>query len=354
MAISRPHQRMGLLLTLVIVLAACGGAATQSPGTTAAPGQTTAPTDAPPPAAEQTLIAAWVGPCCNGNDWITPMDSGGDAHWFNKIYSRLTTFEVLDAAKQAAEFDSNSGVYGDLQGDLAESWEISADQLTWTFKLRPGVTWHDGEPFTANDVKFTIELCFNEANTMAPCHYVDRRQRRRRRRGVPGRHGNRDHRRQGGRRSHHLVHLHGPELALPDVDLRAVHPPAAQAARTSRRTAMKEAEYWKTSQIGTGPFMWYKYTRRRLDRARGVRQLLARRPKLDSIIRRHFEDLGLGAPRLRRRRDRHDLHHRRRGRARAREPQRRRAAGQLGRRQRPAVQPRSSSRSSRSRKSARR
>ena len=114
-----------------------------------------------------TFIGAWVGPCCNGNDWITPMDPGGDAHWFNKIYGRLTTFVVLDPVKQAADFDANAGVYGELTGDLAESWEVSDDQLTWTFHLREGVTWHDGEPFTADDVKFTIELCYNPANTMA-------------------------------------------------------------------------------------------------------------------------------------------------------------------------------------------
>jgi hypothetical protein len=59
-----------------------------------------------------TFIGAWVGPCCNGNDWITPMDPGGDAHWFDKIYGRLTTFEVLDPAKQAADFDPTAGVYG--------------------------------------------------------------------------------------------------------------------------------------------------------------------------------------------------------------------------------------------------
>jgi peptide/nickel transport system substrate-binding protein len=34
---------------------------------------------------------------------------------------------------------------------------ISADGLTWTIKLRNGVTWHDGTPFTADDVKFSIE-----------------------------------------------------------------------------------------------------------------------------------------------------------------------------------------------------
>jgi len=40
---------------------------------------------------------------------------------------------------------------------LAESWAVSADQLTYTFKLRRGVTWHDGKPFTSEDVKFSIE-----------------------------------------------------------------------------------------------------------------------------------------------------------------------------------------------------
>lgn len=40
---------------------------------------------------------------------------------------------------------------------LAEKWELSDDQLTWTFHLAKGVKWHDGEPFTCKDVKFTYE-----------------------------------------------------------------------------------------------------------------------------------------------------------------------------------------------------
>ena len=42
-------------------------------------------------------------------------------------------------------------------GDLAERWSLSDDKLAWTFNLRRNVTWHDGRPFTARDVKFTIE-----------------------------------------------------------------------------------------------------------------------------------------------------------------------------------------------------
>ena len=45
--------------------------------------------------------------------------------------------------------------------DLATSWEPAPDGLAWTFKLRQGVTWHDGAPFTAADVKFTIDNIMN-------------------------------------------------------------------------------------------------------------------------------------------------------------------------------------------------
>src|SRR5437588_12473604 len=42
--------------------------------------------------------------------------------------------------------------------DLAESWNWSEDGKELTFKLRHGVKWHDGKPFTANDVKCTWDL----------------------------------------------------------------------------------------------------------------------------------------------------------------------------------------------------
>ncbi len=45
---------------------------------------------------------------------------------------------------------------------LAESWEGSEDGLTWTYTLREGLTWSDGEPFTAEDVAYTINRSRDE------------------------------------------------------------------------------------------------------------------------------------------------------------------------------------------------
>lgn len=49
------------------------------------------------------------------------------------------------------------GANGDMQPDLAESWEISKDGLRYTFHPVKNATWHDGVLFTSADVKFSIE-----------------------------------------------------------------------------------------------------------------------------------------------------------------------------------------------------
>ncbi|MAS36354.1 MAG: hypothetical protein CL610_20280 [Anaerolineaceae bacterium] len=57
--------------------------------------------------------------------------------------------------------------WGDsIEPALAESWEVSDDGLEYTFNLRHGVKWHDGEEFTAEDVLFTYEAVLLEENAI--------------------------------------------------------------------------------------------------------------------------------------------------------------------------------------------
>lgn len=52
----------------------------------------------------------------------------------------------------------------DPMPSLAESWEVNDDGTVYTFKLKEGVTWHDGEPFTAADVVFSADVFLRETH----------------------------------------------------------------------------------------------------------------------------------------------------------------------------------------------
>lgn len=73
--------------------------------------------------------------------------TGTQTQIFDLIYSRL--LKVKDDLS--------------FQPDAAESYEVSADATTFTFKIRAGMTWHDGQPFTANDIIFTYKLALTKA-----------------------------------------------------------------------------------------------------------------------------------------------------------------------------------------------
>jgi peptide/nickel transport system substrate-binding protein len=78
-----------------------------------------------------------------------------DAHQTTAYASFQVLENVFDTLVQP---DENL----EFQPALAESWETSEDQLTWTFTLREGVTWHDGTPFTADDVVYSLNRIIDE------------------------------------------------------------------------------------------------------------------------------------------------------------------------------------------------
>ena len=90
-----------------------------------------------------------VGP--GGNFGIfNPMIAGAGHTWYLKYFSPLVLYDVN---------------FTKIQGELAESWDVSSDGKTYTFHLRKGVTFHDGQPLTSADVKFSIELYKNPDST---------------------------------------------------------------------------------------------------------------------------------------------------------------------------------------------
>jgi peptide/nickel transport system substrate-binding protein len=72
----------------------------------------------------------------------------------------VTTFRGVGSMYEALTKQDESGQVGP---GLALSWTVSEDKRTWTFKLRPGVTFHDGSPFNAQAVKFTYDRILNPA-----------------------------------------------------------------------------------------------------------------------------------------------------------------------------------------------
>jgi len=104
-----------------------------------------------------------------GRDLVVGL--GGDATSLNPVVatdgiSYTVEWPIFDSL---LELDASLNV----KPLLAESWETSRDGLTYTFKLKKGVTWHDGKPFTARDVAFTFYSVLDPKVTTPHRAYFD-------------------------------------------------------------------------------------------------------------------------------------------------------------------------------------
>src|SRR3546814_1315041 len=89
--------------------------------------------------AYELLISDCSSDVCSSDLVIVP---------FMPVYKGLVVYDQLE---RRSSLDT-------IRPDLAESWSWNDDRTKLTFKLRDGVKWHDGEPFTAADVKCTWDL----------------------------------------------------------------------------------------------------------------------------------------------------------------------------------------------------
>ena len=88
-------------------------------------------------------------------DWVVQRIAS-DIDSLNPITLESADGQVISALVNEGMLQLNNFTLK-LEPCLAESYEISPDQLTYTFHLRHGVKWQDGAPFTADDVKYTYD-----------------------------------------------------------------------------------------------------------------------------------------------------------------------------------------------------
>ena len=115
----------GIVAVAALMLAGCS------------PGESPAPIGEPQRGGTMVIVAS--SDPGQFNDGITT--AGGTRRIAGNIFSGLTQINK----------DLNA------DPDLATSWETPDNGLTWTFHLATGVKWHDGQPFSSADVKFTFE-----------------------------------------------------------------------------------------------------------------------------------------------------------------------------------------------------
>src|SRR6201995_1363349 len=79
---------------------------------------------------------------------------------FAAVFNNLVVF---DPAKPHESLDT-------VVGDLADSWSWDATNTKLTFKLKQGVKWHDGQPFTAKEVQCTWRMLIGKGDAAADFH----------------------------------------------------------------------------------------------------------------------------------------------------------------------------------------
>jgi peptide/nickel transport system substrate-binding protein len=152
---------LGLLVILALLLAQC--APTAAPEPTEAPEEAPAATEAPPEPTEAPPEPTEPPP-----EPTEPPPEAEEPAEKSITYAGQQTTVTLDPATHVDETECFTimNIYEPLlwptkggapRPHLAESWEVSDDGLTYTFKLKEGVKFHDGTEMTADDVVYSVD-----------------------------------------------------------------------------------------------------------------------------------------------------------------------------------------------------
>ena len=153
------RRRLVAILTVVFTVAACSG----STATTAPASSGAAASSFPTPAATNVPASAAASAAVSGGtasgtalrfDWLGDLTPIWHPAGY-ETFSQAVIFSLIFDNLVRVDKDEKT-----ILPDLADTWEVSPDATTYTFHLHPGVTWQDGQPFSAQDVVFTINQSY--------------------------------------------------------------------------------------------------------------------------------------------------------------------------------------------------
>src|SRR5262245_5327891 len=78
-------------------------------------------------------------------------------NWHPHVTNTVQIMSSSGIYNQLIEYNPETEDPFDLRGDLAKSWELSADGRVYTFHLNEKARWHDGKPVTAADVVYSMD-----------------------------------------------------------------------------------------------------------------------------------------------------------------------------------------------------
>jgi peptide/nickel transport system substrate-binding protein len=160
--------------------------------------------------------------------------------------------------KAASDFKTEPG--------LAESWEGSEDGKTWTYKLRDGLKWSDGEPLTAEDVAWNINTSRDEEwiNHSATTVNLDA---------------------EATDDTTLVVRSKVPDPKLPTMDIYLLPKHV-----WGKMNAAKRAKYDGLDGVGSGPFVLEEFEKGQFARFRANPNYYGGKPAVDRVVLRKFNN----------------------------------------------------------------
>ena len=216
-----------------------------------------ATTPAPAQQDRNVMVGAFdVGPMGQQGNF-NPLIATAGFTWLNMYFETLVLYD--------AKLETISGA-------LAQSFEVSPDKTRYSFKLAPGVKWHDGKPLTAADVKFTIETAKDpKTASVFASRLAD----------VSGIETPDD--------LTVVLTLSRPNASLLDVLTKLMILPKHALEGIPRETLAKDP-WWSTAPVGTGPFVFVRYETDQYVELKANPDYRKGAPKLAGVINRYLKN----------------------------------------------------------------